>query len=281
VSANRDATFWGECELASDWTFVSPEPLTGLDLEGDLWGPALFDEGRRLAFSAGDPEHIFLARRSDGAVFDGPSLLGTISGGQTDGTPFVSVSGERLYFDSRRAGTNGRDLFRATGALGQWTSPVPLTTVNSFADDQNPWVSADERLIVFDSNRRGGAADLWAATGDGTDFGVPFALEELNSSASDEGATLTRDGRTVFFAFNRDGGEGGLDVWMATRASTSEAFSAPEHLGSPINGPADELDLALGPDGQGLFFTSSRDGGQYRLFRARRGCEPLVGDGAD
>ena len=154
-------------------------------------------------------------------------------------------------------------------------------TINSFADDQNPWVSADERLIVFDSNRRGGAADLWAATGDGVDFGVPFALEELNSPVSDEGATLTRDGRTVFFASNRDGGEGGLDVWMATRGSVGEAFSSPENLGSTINSPDDELDLALGPDGQELFFTSSRGGRGYQLFRARRGCEPLVGEGAD
>jgi hypothetical protein len=281
VSPNRDATFWGECELASAWTFVAPEPLTGLDIEGDLWGPALFDEGRGLSFSAGDPEHIFVARRSDGAVFDGASLLATLTGGQTDGTPFVSVSGQHLYFDSRRGDAAGRDLFRAAGALGQWTNPAPLARLNSFADDQNPWVSPDERFVVFDSNRRGGAPDLWAAAGDGVDFGVPFALDELNSTASDEGAALTRDGLTVFFASNRDGGEGGLDIWMATRESSSEAFSAPQHLGPAINGPDDELDLALAPDGQELFFASSRGGASYRLFRARRGCEPLVGDGAD
>ena len=134
------------------------------------------------------------------------------------------------------------------------------------------WLSADERLIVFDSNRGGNSSDLWTAVWDGGGFGAPFPLEELNSPDSDEGATLTRDGLTVFFASNRQGGDGGLDVWMATRETTGAPFSAPRRLGGSINTDADELDLALGPDGQELFFASNRDG-SYQLYRARRGCD--------
>jgi hypothetical protein len=75
----------------------------------------------------------------------------------------------------------------------------------------------------------------------------------------------------VFFASNRPGGNGGLDIWVAARTSQEAAFSAPVNLGA-INSDRDELDLALGADGQDLIFSSSRDG-TYQLYRAARGCD--------
>jgi hypothetical protein len=265
-----DATFWGECELPVDWAFSEPERITGLGVAGDLWGPALFENAGRLLFSAGDPEHIYVADRVGDAEFSPASPIEGISGGLTDGTPFVTVSGQTLYFDSRRRDGGGRDLWRASLGPGGWSAPTLVPNVNSEADEQNPWVSADERLLVFNSNL-GGDPDLWAAVWSAGDFGTPFPLGELNSSASDEGATLTRDGLTVFFASNRAGGNGGLDIWVATRGRVTDAFSSPRNLAA-INGGGDELDIALGPDGQDLFFASSRDGG-YQLYRAARSCD--------
>jgi Tol biopolymer transport system component len=193
-----------------------------------------------------------------------------IDGGLTDGTPFVAVTGQTLYFDSRRRDGGGRDLWRASLGPRGWGTPTLVPNVNSDADEQNPWLSADERLLVFNSNR-GGDPDLWAAVWNAGDFGTPFPIGELNSSASDEGATLTRDGLTVFFASNRPGGTGGLDIWVASRGQVTEAFSTPRNLAA-INGGGDELDPALGPDGQELLFASSRDGG-YQLYRAARSCD--------
>jgi Tol biopolymer transport system component len=182
----------------------------------------------------------------------------------------VTASAQALYFDSRRRAGGGRDLWRAPATAAGWGPAELVPNVNSSANDQNAWVSPDERLLVFNSDR-GGGIDLWASVWSGGSFGAPFALSALNSDASDEGATLTRDGLTVFFASNRPGGNGGLDMWVAVRASLDAAFSTPVNLGA-INSDGDELDLALGPDGQELFFSSSRDG-TYQLYRATRGCD--------
>jgi hypothetical protein len=270
ASASGGATFWGECELPSAWVFAEPERITGLDVAGDQWGPALFPGGGRLLFSAGAPERIYVAERSGETAFGPAELLAGIGQGMSDGTPFVTASGLSLYFDSRRRSGTGRDIWRAVATAGGWGSAELVPSVNSNANDQNPWVSPDERLLVFNSDR-GGNIDLWASVWSEGGLGAPFRLAALNSDASDEGATLTRDGLTVFFASNRPGGNGGLDIWVAARTSQDAAFSAPVNLGA-INSDRDELDLALGPDGQDLIFSSSRDG-TYQLYRAARGCD--------
>jgi hypothetical protein len=271
VSPNRDATSWGECELSSDWVFAEPERIVGLGVMGDVWGPALSPDASRLLFSGGAPEHIYIADSLGGSQFGAAGLVTELNGATTEGTPFVAASGQAIYFDSRRRAGAGRDIWRAPATAAGWGPAELVPNVNSTANDQNPWLSPDERLMVFNSDR-GGDIDLFAAVWSAGAFGAPFSLDELNSNASDEGATLTRDGLTVFFASNRQGGSGGLDIWLAARESVESAFSIPQNLGG-INSAADELDLALAPDGQALFFSSSR-GGAYQLYRAERGCTP-------
>jgi hypothetical protein len=278
ASASGSATFWGECALSSAWIFSEPERITGLGLTGDHWGPALFPDAGRLVFSAGAPERIYLAERTGGAAFGPAALLAGVNQGMSDGTPFVTASGQALYFDSRRRAGGERDIWRAAATASGWGPAELVPNVNSSANDQNPWVSPDERLLVFNSDRSGDI-DLWAAVWSGAGLGAPFALTALNSDASDEGATLTRDGLTVFFASSRPGGNGSLDIWMASRTSLDDDFSTAVNLGA-INSARDELDLALGPDGQELFFSSARDG-TYQLYRATRGCDAAATVGAE
>jgi hypothetical protein len=269
-SERGDATYWGECELDAVWSFVNPEPLTGLGLAGDVWGPAPFDGGRYIAFSADEPENIYVAERIDGAAYGQGVPLTGVNEAAADGTPFVTLGGATLYFDSRRPDGGDRDLFRAGGGLNAWAAPELVASVNSDADDLNPWLSPDERLLIFTSDRDQDL-DLWVAVSDGRAFGTPRSLVELNTTASEEGAVLTRDGLTIFFASNRPGSERS-DVWVATRTGVDTEFSSPRNLAG-VNSDGDELDLALGADGQELFFTSNRGGGDYRLYRAGRGCE--------
>ena len=78
---------------------------------------------------------------------------------------------------------------------------------------------------------------------------------ELNTTALDGCPIQSPDGLSLFMASNRPGGKGGLDIWMATRASTSAAWGAPANLGEPVNSAAD--DFCPTPVGKrGLFFVS-------------------------
>lgn len=78
---------------------------------------------------------------------------------------------------------------------------------------------------------------------------------ELNTPALDGCPSQSPDGLSLYMATNRPGGKGGLDIWVATRASTSAAWGNPVNLGEPVNSAAD--DFCPTPTGKrGLFFVS-------------------------
>jgi hypothetical protein len=78
---------------------------------------------------------------------------------------------------------------------------------------------------------------------------------EVNTPSLDGCPIQSPDGLSLYIASNRPGGRGGLDIWVATRASTSGAWGAPQNLGEPVNSAAD--DFCPTPVGKkGLFFVS-------------------------
>jgi hypothetical protein len=78
---------------------------------------------------------------------------------------------------------------------------------------------------------------------------------ELNTPSLDGCPIQSPDGLSLYMASNRPGGKGGLDIWMASRSSTSAPWGAPVNLGEPVNSAAD--DFCPTPVGKaGLFFVS-------------------------
>ena len=97
---------------------------------------------------------------------------------------------------------------------------------------------------------------------DGESFGAPVLVPGLNTAANDLRPNLRRDGLEIFFDSNRSGGIGGIDLWTATRASTSDPWSAPVNLGADVNSTANDLRASLSWDGKTLYFGSTRAGGE-------------------
>ena len=78
---------------------------------------------------------------------------------------------------------------------------------------------------------------------------------DLNTPQLDGCPIQSPDGLSLYLASNRPGGKGGLDIWVATRSSTSAPWGAPLNLGEPVNSAAD--DFCPTPVGKnGLFFVS-------------------------
>lgn len=78
---------------------------------------------------------------------------------------------------------------------------------------------------------------------------------DLNTPQLDGCPIQSPDGLALYIASNRPGGRGGLDIWIATRSSTSAPWGAPQNLGEPVNSAAD--DFCPTPVGKnGLFFVS-------------------------
>jgi hypothetical protein len=78
---------------------------------------------------------------------------------------------------------------------------------------------------------------------------------EVNTASLDGCPIQSPNGLNLYVASNRPGGRGGLDIWVATRATTSAPWGAPVNLGEPVNSAAD--DFCPTPVGErGLFFVS-------------------------
>lgn len=86
----------------------------------------------------------------------------------------------------------------------------------------------------------------------------PVGDDQVNTASFHDGCPIeSPDGLSLYIASNRPGGVGGLDIWVATRASTDAPWGAPENLGAPVNSPADDF-CPTPVRGKGLYFVSRR-----------------------
>ena len=210
-----------------------------------------------------------------------PVNLGpTINTGSNDYCPALSTDAHLLFFASNRpGGCGGADIYVSRrqdksqdfGDLG-WGPPQNLgCAVNSVSDDFGPnyFEVNNTGMIYFNSSRAGGAAgqDIYSATRGNDDlsgmpsFAPPSPVFELNTASNDQQPSVGRDGLEVIFTSDRPGGQGGFDLWVATRADTSDPWSIPQNLGSPLNSTAADQRPALSWDGTELYFGSTRPGG--------------------
>jgi Tol biopolymer transport system component len=242
--------------------------------------PALSADGLSLYFSSDRPDgfgavDIWVSHRATPeSPWEAPLNLGAaINSADGDTGPDLSPDGHLLFFSSNRAGGEGsNDIYVSYRAdvdddFG-WGDPVNVGTgVNSAAGEFGPWYSengADGPVLYFARGPNNTFTQLYSApvTRDGLSRGPAAPVAELTNPAFTEGRpTLGVDGRVIVFYSNRPGGIGLTDLWMATRRSPNDAWSAPVNLGAPVNSSANELLAALSRDGRTLLFTSTRPGG--------------------
>jgi Tol biopolymer transport system component len=169
-----------------------------------------------------------------------------------------------LFVSARSGGCGGSDIYGTRRhATRGWPPPENLgCTVNSAGNEASPYLLEDE--LYFSSTRAGGSggSDIYVSSFDGESFAAPLAAPGLNTAVDDSRPNLRRDGLEIVFDSSRAGGLGGTDLWAATRASTSDTWSAPVNLGSAVNTSANELRASLSWDATTLYFGSTRAGGE-------------------
>jgi len=212
---------------------------------------------------------IWVAQRPSVDAPWGPAqnLGPTINTPFNDGQPALSPDGHNLYFNSTRPGGFGRaDLYVSRrhdkrNDFG-WEAPVNLGSgTNTAAGENGPTLYVNDATgtttLYFASDRPGGlgGTDIYAAAQlvDGT-FGPAVLIPELSSPSDDVAPAVRRDGLEVFIASTRLGGLGEQDIWVATRATTSDPWSPAADLGPLINSENSEGGPALSADATTLFF---------------------------
>jgi len=150
---------------------------------------------------------------------------------------------------------------RADFALGTPTNlrwPVTNSDIEG-----SPSISADGLSLYF-SRIRSGSADIYvtqrASVSDPWGEAVNLG-PAVNSSSYDGEPGISSDGLSLYFGSKRPGGYGKADIWVATRASTSDPWEKAVNLGPTINTEADDIDVCISADGLSLYFDSFREGG--------------------
>ena len=149
-----------------------------------------------------------------------------VNNSSNDATPNISADGLSLFFESSRSGGYGSfDIWITTRTTpdADWSAPVNLgATVNSSAWDGLPSISADGRMLFFESKRSGGygGGDIWVTRRATTevDWGTPVNLGPTVNTSAYEGAggSILADDSTLFFMSNQPGGVGSDDLWQVS-----------------------------------------------------------------
>jgi WD40-like Beta Propeller Repeat len=210
---------------------------------------------------------IWVARRdSISAPFGAPENLGAPVNSAADDFCPTPVRGGGLFFVSREALPGSCGLgdiyFTRFNPVHGWSEPLHLACApvgpNSALDEQGPsYVEINGGAVLYFSRSSAAVAgDLFASAtlADGS-FGPAAPVAELNdAAANDIQPNVRKDGRELVFSSNRSGTLGGQDIWISTRNSVQDPWSAPVNLGAAVNTAAAESRPSLSWDANTLLF---------------------------
>ncbi|HUU20850.1 MAG TPA: LamG-like jellyroll fold domain-containing protein [Sedimentisphaerales bacterium] len=271
----------------ADFTFGTPTNLGPTVNSSSIEGaPSVTADGLELYFECDRPSGFgsndmwVTTRATTNDPWGEPVNLGpTVNTSYWDGASNISADGLSLFFASDRPGGSGEpDLYVTTRATKDdpWGEPVNLgPTLNSPYFEDGNYISADGLALYFSSRCPGGYGDfdIWVTTRAtlSDPWGEPVSLgPTINTSAWDFGPHITADGRTLLFSSGKPGGVGGHDMYVTTRATTSDPWKEPVNLGPVVNSSADERCPNLSADGFAIRFHSNRfDGyGGWDIWQA-------------
>ncbi|MGB2863259.1 MAG: LamG-like jellyroll fold domain-containing protein [Sedimentisphaerales bacterium] len=208
-------------------------------------------------------------------IFGEPVNLGpTVNSSMQDGGASLSADGLSLFYDSRPGGEGWGICVSTRETLDDdWGEHMNLgPAVNQPVNapslcEWDPSISADGLELFFSRGYLMGTRhDLFVTTRETTDGEWCTAVslgETVNSSDEDivdNCPCISADGLSLYFNSDRAGGQGGNDLYVTTRPSRNDAWSAPVNLGPTINSSSADIAPSITSDGLTLIFSSKRPG---------------------
>jgi flagellar motor protein MotB len=166
-------------------------------------------------------------------------------------------------------------------AIDAMANPVPFDpvdigeSINSSNDEYWPTLTADEQILIFTRQTMVDPAGRRVPANLREDFYISYFDENgwskaapigppLGSELNEGAPSVTADGSMIFFtACNRADGLGSCDIYFARREG--KKWGEPVNIGRPVNSSAWEAQPSISPDGNTLYFSSNRNGGQGRM----------------
>jgi hypothetical protein len=227
--------------------------------------------GSKAPGGSGNLDIWMVTRPTVSSPWSAPANLGpTVNSPAIDTGPRLSPDGLSLYFSSTRpGGSGGYDVWVASRSSlsDPFGTPVNLgSAVNSSSHDEFGDISADNRTMVFTSDRPGGFGllDIWMTTratanapwGPAQHLGPAF-----NTSVYDFPVALSRDGLLLLFKSDRSITEGNpaAAMFVSRRTSAEQPFGPPVLIRPILNIGSGGVDYSsLSDDGTTLYVGTYR-----------------------
>ncbi len=203
-----------------------------------------------------------------------------------DSTDFAMDANERRLVFVRGEGASA-DILQRERSGDSWSAAQSIETINSVDAELDVSISPEGDAIVFSSDRPGavGGYDLYISRYSGGAWGAPAAIANANSAFDELGSAVMAHGTRLVFASNRPwaSAERAMDDALTETASETSAAAdfdlyeidliadAPAESIAAANSTGDELDAAVSPAGDFLYFASNRRAGAggFDLYRLR------------
>ncbi len=252
------------CNLGSPFAAAQPVDFTGF-LGSRADGRLTADELSIYLTSNSDLDVASRGVRTDS--FSTPVALSDLNSSSLDSHPSVTGNGLTIFFDSDRAGSS--HVYSATRAsmTSAFNAPQQEVALDAVGIAGHPYISPAGTALYFRAEVAPGDGQIFRASRSGGVVAAPQVMSPFNTSFDESDPVATANDLTVFFASTRTGGsEGGRDIWVAQRASTSDPFGAPRNL-QELNTFEDERPSFVSADGCRLYF--GRGEGMYVAERPR------------
>lgn len=200
-----------------------------------------------------------------------------------DRAPSVTANGLTIYLHKRNGSQDDIYVGTRTSAT-EFENVSPVNFNHPTAHDQDPYVVEGPSLtaLFFASHRDpAGQRDLYRvplAGGTPVKLANPPTGSPINTSEEEWRPVVSQDGLVLYFASGRAGGIGNDyqdgDIYMATRANTSQAFSNVTNQ-YVLNSTGRDFPVYLTPDKCTLYFATNEFDGLsgtdlYQLYKATR-----------
>lgn len=271
-------------ELEGDYLGQTPPGNTPLIFAPDIIStgahehssPTFSEDGNEVYWSVwplpvGEhPQTIMFMKRIDNK-WTSPEVVG-FSGTFTDGGPFLSIDGERLYLYSTRPlqGTAEKDydIWYVERDDTLWSDPINMgTPINSDELEAMPAISELNNLY-FIAYYEGvqGEYGIYKSLYTGSNYEQPEPLNDsINSNYYDWCPFIAADESYLIFSSSRTGGYGSFDLYICFKEPDS-SWSDPTNMGNTINTAQQERFPSVTPDGEYLFFTRATPANQDDIF---------------
>ncbi|MGM9484847.1 hypothetical protein ACS5PN_26880 [Roseateles sp. NT4] len=217
--------------------------------------PALSPDGRYMIFVSNRPveeggaplDGLFMGRkwiggggnlwridRSSTGWTEPRRLPDVINSGSSIFAPSVAADGTLYFMKATEDGKHFRIYASQRNAAGDYASPELLPFSDDRYTDVDPVVSADQKFMVFGSNRPPAAGiDLFIVFRQEGRWGVPRHLGTvINSPGSDAEPRLSPDEKTLYFSSDRrkpkliaDWNNGNYNIWRVPMEPLLQAFA--------------------------------------------------------